>query len=868
MDAERRAELERRVRWEPDAAEPPIFARWEAGGCFAADPSSGREPYVIALPPPNVTGELHMGHALNGAIQDALIRLHRMRGYETLWICGTDHAGIGTENVVERQLRKAGTSRNELGREAFIRRVWEWRAEYGGKIIQQYKTLGCALDYEHERFTMDDGYVRAVLRTFVDLYGKGYIYRDNRIVNWCPGCASAISDLEVRYEHASDTLYDVRYRIEGTNDFLVVATVRPETILADTAVAVHPADDRYRHLVGQTAVVPLVDRPVPIVADEYVRMDFGTGALKITPGHDPNDFDIGRRHGLPELQAIGFDGRMTELAGPYAGLTAAEARERIRNDLFDQELLVKEHPYEHEVGHCDRSGDRIEPLISLQWFMRMDELARPARAVVRSGAVRFHPKTQENTYFHWMEALRPWCISRQLWWGHQLPVWYCPDGHVTVALDDPDTCAECGARELERDPDVLDTWFSSGLWPFATLGWPEETERLRAFYPGTVLSTARDIINLWVARMIMLGIEFLDEPPFRDVLVHSIIQAPDGRRMSKSLGTGIDPLDLVREHGADATRYGLLKMSSTQDVRFARGTIEEGARFANKLWNAARFVLLQTDPAATPAPAATEVVDRWLLSRLESAGREIVRLFDAYDMAGATKAIYAFVWNDFCDWYIEAAKARLYGDDAEARRSVSQTLLWALERILALVHPACPFVTEAIWGYLPGGRGLLLENPFPDFGADHADLDAEREMQAVLEAVSALRRLRADLELGPAEPLPVAAGDDFPQPALLVRLARAELANGDGAGDGGGIPITAGDHHLVVLGRDLAVRYRARLVELRDRAAAERDRARGKLANDGFTRRAPAAVVDAEREKERRFAREAAAIEARLAELA
>src|SRR4029079_18332447 len=448
------------ARYEPSTAEQPTFQRWEAAGVFGGVPESGRDPFVIALPLPNVTGDLHMGHALNGSYQDTLIRLRRMQGRDSLWICGTDHASIAVHAVIEKQLRAAGLTRWDLGRERFLERVSRWREETGATIIRQFKRLGCSLDYEHERFTMDAGYVDAVLTTFVELYGKGYIYRDNRMINWCPTCASTISDLEVRFEHAVDTLYEVRYRIAGTDDFLTVATVRPETILADTAVAVHPDDERYTHLVGRTAIVPLVEREVPIIADDYVKMDFGTGALKVTPGHDPNDFEIGRRHGLAELAAIGFDGHMTELAGEFAGLRVAEARDRVRDALFAQGLLRKEQPYEHEVGHCDRSGDRIEPLISLQWFMQMDELAKPANEAVRSGRVRFHPKNQENIYHDWMLNLRPWCISRQLWWGHQIPVWYCPDGHQTAARSEPEACAECGSRELERDPDVLDTWFS------------------------------------------------------------------------------------------------------------------------------------------------------------------------------------------------------------------------------------------------------------------------------------------------------------------------------------------------------------------------------------------------------------------------
>jgi valyl-tRNA synthetase len=839
----RRDELERRSRHDPAAVEPALFQRWESAGLFDADPKSPKEPFVIAVPPPNVTGELHMGHALNGAIQDTLIRLRKMQGYETLWICGTDHAGIATQNVVEKELRKEGKTRYDLGREAFVERVWEWCRQYGAAIIQQYKRLGCALDYGHERFTMDPGYQRAVMEVFVSLYRKGLLYRDNRIVNWCPSCASAISDLEVTHREETDVLYEVRYPVKGSEEVLTVATVRPETILADTAVAVHPGDDRYRHLVGKTAIVPIANREVPIIADEYVKRDFGSGALKITPGHDPNDFEIGRRHGLPEITVIGFDGRMNEEAGEFAGLSVGEARERVVERLRELGLLVGEKPYVHEVGHCDRSGDRIEPLISLQWFMEMRPLAEPALEVVRSGRVRFHPKTQENTYFNWMEQFRPWCVSRQLWWGHQIPVWYCPNGHVTVETTEPSACAECGSAELERDPDVLDTWFSSALWPFATLGWPEETERLQRFYPGDVLSTAREIINLWVSRMIMMGLEFRGDIPFEDVIVHSIIQAADGRRMSKSLGTGINPLDLVDRYGADATRYGLLKMSSTQDVRFSDGMIEEGAKLANKLWNASRFVLLQGDVSVEPAPGHTAPEDRWVVSRTAGAVDEVLRLIDRYDFAGAVKALYAFLWNDVCDWYVEAAKARLYGEDEEARREASATLLWVLERMLALGHPVMPFVTEEIWSFMPGDRELLMATPFPSVEGVERRPDLERKAEEAMEVISEARRLA-----GEGQEVEVTIPPEFLFRSVLDRVRGVQVVQG-----------TADVVPIVAARADRAT-LEARLGVVR----SELERARGKLSNERFVSGAPAAVVDAEREKASRFEAEAAELEQRL----
>ena len=843
MAGARRDELERRTRHQPEAVEGRLFERWERECGFSGDPESDAETYVIALPPPNVTGELHMGHALNGSIQDTLMRLHRMRGRNTLWICGTDHASIAVHAVIEKQLRAEGTTRIDVGREAFVERVWEWRRETGATIIQQLKRLGCTLDYEHERFTMDEGYVRAVMEMFVRLYDKGLIYRDNRIVNWCPGCGSTVSDLEVRHERAADALYEVRYPITGTDQFLTVATVRPETILADTAVAVHPDDDRYRHLVGKTAIVPIVGREVPIIADDYVKMDFGTGALKVTPGHDPNDFEIGRRHGLPEISVIGFDGRMSAEAGEFAGLAVGEARQKVIDRLFSEQLLHGERPYEHEVGHCDRTGDRIEPLISLQWFMQMDSLAAAANAEVRSGSVRFVPKNQEAIYFHWMDNIRPWCISRQLWWGHQIPVWYCPDGHRTVSVEPPAACGECGSAELERDPDVLDTWFSSALWPFATLGWPEPNERLATFYPGNVLVTARDIINLWVARMLMMGIEFMGEKPFSDVYITSIIQAADGRRMSKSLGTGVNPLDLIEQFGADGTRYGLLKMSSTQDVRFSEGMLDEGAKLANKLWNAARFVLLQTDPEAEPAPLATTAEDRWILSRLAGTIDDVLGQLDAYDFAAAVKGLYGFIWNDFCDWYVEAAKARLYGEDETARREVSATLVWVLERTVALAHPVMPFVTEEIWGFLPGERAMLLVSPVPEPQRDHRDPALEESARNDMEVVSEARRLAGEGE----RPLVTAA----PGSLFMALLERAKgVAVEHDAAAAAAVVVARGDRE------SLEAKLKA--------AVAEHERARSKLANEGFLARAPAQVVDAEREKAERFAGEVSDIQRRL----
>jgi valyl-tRNA synthetase len=663
------ADLQSSTRYDPSVLEPRIVEKWLESGLFHP-PAEGtaQENYSIAIPPPNVTGSLHMGHAFQDTIMDTLIRHHRMRGQRTKWILGTDHAGIATQTQVERALEEQGTSRDALGREAFIERVWQWRAQYGGQIIEQLKRLGASCDYEDERFTLDPDYVEAVLRVFVGLYDKGYIYRDRYLVNWDPGSRSAISDLEVEDREVVDTLCYIDYPLASGSGAITVATVRPETMLADTAIAVHPGDERYQRLIGETAILPLVGRRLKIIADDYVKPEFGTGALKITPGHDPNDFEIGRRHGLQQISVIGEDGRITtEAPERFAGMTVAEARRAVVAQLDQEGLIARTEELRHTVPFSQRSGERIEPLISLQWFMNMDELAKPAIDVVRSGRVRFHPRSQERVYLDWMENIRPWCISRQLWWGHQIPVWYRGE-ETYVGTTAPE------GEGWERDPDVLDTWFSSALWPFATLGWPHDTPELRAFYPTDVLVTARDIIFLWVARMIMMGLEFTDEIPFSDVYVHSIIQAPDHRRMSKSLGTGIDPLDLINgglrpsvfsgggsfpAYGADAVRWGLLAMSSGQDVSFSEDRIAQGQQLTNKLWNASRLVLLGVSERARAAIEPRTVEDRWILTRLERARAEVASRIDRYDFSHASLELYDFVYGKLCDWYLELVKPRL-----------------------------------------------------------------------------------------------------------------------------------------------------------------------------------------------------------------
>ncbi len=704
MDAKSRETLEATTRWDPGAVEQRVFERWIKGGWFHP-PAEGSpdENFSIAIPPPNVTGALHMGHALNGTIQDVLVRLNRMRGRNTMWILGTDHAGIATQSVVEKELANEGTQRRELGREKFIEKAWEWRYRYGNTIIEQYKRLGASCDYDRERFTLDEGYVSAVYRVFAELYSKGWIYRDNYMVNWDPGLHSAISDLEIENREVTDTLYEIAYPLEDGGE-LIVATVRPETMLADTAVAVSPDDERYRDVVGKHAILPLVERRLPVIADEHVDPEFGTGALKITPGHDPNDFEIGRKHDLPAISVIGEDGLITDEAPErFRGMTAADAQKAVVAELREQGLIRGEEPYAHTVPFSHRSGERIEPLISLQWFCRMDEMARRAIDVVNEGKVRITPDGARRQYLDSMERIPPWCISRQLWWGHRLPVWYRGD-ETHVGEQPPE------GEGWEQESDVLDTWFSSALWPYATLGWPDEkAPEYNAFFPTDVLVTARDIIALWVARMIMTSLEFTGEVPFSDVYVHSVIQAPDGRRMSKSLGTGIDPLDEIDEHGADALRFGLLAMTSTQDVRFSQARVQQGRDLANKMWNASRLVLMEARDDVEPGPRTDRVEDRWIASRLQRAIRSVTDSIAAYDFAHAALDLYDFFWSELCDWYLEIVKPRLYDGDEDA----SATLLWALEEVLALAHPLMPFVTEEIYSYLPNrpcrgtGRSLL-----------------------------------------------------------------------------------------------------------------------------------------------------------------
>jgi valyl-tRNA synthetase len=803
--------------YQPAGVETRWQETWEDEGLYAAGAGARRdETYVICVPPPNVTGELHMGHALNGSLQDVLVRWHRMQGYDTLWQPGYDHAGISTQNVMEKELAREGLSRQDVGRAAFVQRTWDWLEKTGRTIMGQFRRLGCSLDYSRERFTMDDDYVRAVMTFFVRLWDRGWIYRDNRIVNWCPFHQTAISDLEVVHEEMDDTLLTIRYPYADGDgrEGISIATVRPATILGDVAVAVHPDDERYASAVGREVVVPYTERRVPVIADARIDPAFGTGALKVTPGHDPLDFDIGRDAGLPEPIVIGLDGRMNEAAADLDGLTQEEAGARVVAWADGRGLVEKREPYRHSVGTCERCHSRIEPLVSLQWWCAMQEPARPALAALRERRVRYHPESQHRFAIASLEETPDWCISRQLWWGHQLPIWYCPDGHATVRVDLPTACAECGSEELERESDVLDTWFSSALWPCATLGWPDETPELARYYPGNVNSTAREIIRLWENRMIWTGLEVLGEVPFTDVIIHSTVLAVDGRRMSKSLGTGIDPMEPIEEYGADATRYGLLKISSTQDVRFSYGAIEEGRKLAIKLWNVARLILQHAE-GVTPALAPRDLEERWILARIDAARIELERAWSLFDFAASTDTLYHLVFDDFCDWYAEAIKSRLYDSDPAA----TATALAALERLLALLHPVMPHVTEEIWSQLPERETRLIVAQWPE--EDGRFADAAPALDRVQEAAHIFRRSGVQVALG--------SDDERRIFAAVVRPDRGR---------------TGGNRETEI-----------------ERLHKEVARAERMLANERFVANAPPEVVAAEREKLERYCRELAALE-------
>ena len=838
--------------FDPKAIEAGWYARWEEAGLFVADASSDKPKFTMCFPPPNITGELHMGHALQTALYDLLARYKRMAGYEVLFLPGYDHAAIATQNVIEKQLAAEGTTKEQLGREAFAARVDAWYESVGATIINQLRLLGASMDWTRLRFTMDARYVRSVMTAFVAFYERGWIYRAPRIVNWCPRDKSAISDLEIEWEEHHDTLFYIRYPVEGGGE-VIIATVRPETMLADTGVAVNPTDDRYKNLIGKTAILPLVGRKLPIVADEAVEKDFGTGALKVTPGHDPMDYDIGQRHSLEIINGMHPDGRMNVPGLPYDGMPALEAREKVVADLKAQGFLVKDEPYTHDVGHCDRCHAVIEPLISEQWWLRMEVMRDKALAASAAGKVTWHPDRYERTYLDWLRGLRDWNIGRQLWLGHRVPVYYCENGHQIVAVDRPRECGECGSAQLTQDPDVLDTWFSSALWPFATLGWPEETEDLMAFYPTDLNSTAREIINLWVSRMIMTGLEFMGEAPFRDVAIHCVVQAADGRRMSKSLGTGVDPRDLMAKYGSDALRAWADSVAmSSQDVRFDESRVEGYRRFCNKLWNAVRLVLSSPGTPPAGAPGTLEIhehlEDRWILSRLSYAGSTVTAGIEAFTFQESMAAAYAFAWNEFCDWYLEAAKERLRAGDAAAQ----DVAYLCLDNVLRLLHPFMPFVTEELWSRLPGHSDFLMRAPWPQLQDKFVDPAAEESFAQVMRIVEEVRAHRQAAGAPPrGGTLTLEDPIDHSIATLAARLAWVELVDEVE----GGVPLAATPGRVAFpSGGEGDARRKAELKRHKEELA----KTEAKLANPEFRAKAPPEIV---RKLEERAAELRAAID-------
>ncbi|MDD2579622.1 MAG: valine--tRNA ligase [Eubacteriales bacterium] len=858
--------------FDPAPHEERLYREWQEKGYFTPQPDPEKEPFTIVIPPPNITGQLHMGHALDNTLQDILIRTRRMQGYAALWLPGTDHASIATEARIVETMRQEGVDKETLGRDGFLERAWAWKEEYGGRIIDQLKRLGASCDWSRERFTLDDGLSQAVQEVFVRLYDKDLIYRGERIINWCPRCLTSISDAEVEYEDQEGRFYHIRYPLADGGGHVDLATTRPETMLGDTAVAVHPEDDRYAHLVGRQVILPLTGRTIPVIADPYVDREFGTGVVKITPAHDPNDFEVGQRHDLPTINIMTDDAHINEKGGVYAGLERQEARRRVVADLEKEGLLLKTEPHRHNVGTCYRCHTVVEPRLSFQWFVRMKPLAEPAIEAVRAGETRFVPERFEKIYFNWMENIRDWCISRQLWWGHRIPAWYCDDcGEVAVSRAAPSTCPSCGSARLRQDEDTLDTWFSSALWPFSTLGWPEKTVDLAYFYPTSVLVTAYDIIFFWVARMIFSALEQTGEVPFHTVFIHGIIRDAEGRKMSKSLGNGIDPLELIDAYGADALRYALVNGTAPgHDQRFQQEKIEAGRNFINKIWNSLRFVVMNLEDAADlslPAPDDLTLEDSWILSRLQTLKEEVSANIDKYELGIAIGKIYSFIWDSYCDWYIELSKARLQETAGTGRRTAQAVLVHVLGEAMQLLHPFMPFVSESVWQQLNQTQESIMVSAWPTADDAYRFPRQEEAMENLMEAIRAIRTVRSDLGVPPSRKasLIVVSEDAAIRQrmqdgeAFLRRLAGIEDMTVQS--DKQDVPPTAvaalfpgGALYLPLSGLiDIQLEIE-RLQKEKENLEQEVRRVEGKLANEQFTSRAPEKVVQAERDKLGRYA--------------
>jgi valyl-tRNA synthetase len=858
--------------YDPKRIEEKWYQVWEKAGLFAARADGARPPYCIVIPPPNITGSLHMGHALNNTLQDILIRFKRMQGYDALWMPGTDHAGIATQNVVERMLAKEGKNRHSLGREAFIERVWQWKAESGGLILKQLKRLGCSCDWSRERFTMDEGLSRAVREVFVRLYEEGLIYKGDYIINWCPRCLTALADLEVEHDPHEGYLYYIKYPLVGREGAVTVATTRPETLLGDTAVAVHPEDKRYRALHGATLQLPVLARKIPLITDPYVSPEFGTGALKITPAHDFNDFEVAKRHGLPAIKVINEQGLMTEEAGKYRGMDRFGCREKILKDLKSDGLLIKMERYHVPVGHCYRCRTVVEPLISQQWFVAVKALAEPALAAVEQSRLRLIPATWERSFFDWMTNIRDWCISRQIWWGHRIPAWTCPQcGQVLVTREDPSSCPHCGSEELVQETDVLDTWFSSALWPFSTLGWPDQTPELKLFYPTSVLVTAFDILFFWVARMLMMGLHCLGEVPFREVYIHALVRDPEGQKMSKSKGNIIDPLDLMDAYGTDAFRFSLAAFAAMgRDIRLSEERLAGYRNFANKIWNAARFTLMNLGDfvsVAGPDDRPLTSAEAWILSRLQRVVEQTAASLDSYDFDQAANTLYQFTWHEFCDWYLEFIKPQLApAAEPGARRHCQRVLVEVMSQLLRVLHPFMPFLTEEIWHKLPGTEGSIMVAPYPRAEPARLNPAAESEIALVMNTITAIRNMRAEMNVPPASLVEILVYSQEERPVeLLARHAQAIALLGrvDGLRFNPEATAPAAAAKAVILSPegasidiimpltgliDFAEEDR-RLAREMEKVRKELGQAQKKLANEDFLGKAPAEVVQKEKER-------------------
>ena len=852
-------ELEK--QYNPKNVEDRIYKSWLDAKYFHAKREPGKKTYTIVIPPPNITGQLHMGHALDNTLQDILIRYHRMAGYDTLWVPGTDHASIATEAKIVEAMKKEGLTKEDIGRDKFLERAWAWKAQYGGRIIEQLKKMGSSCDWDRERFTLDEGCSKAVNEVFCNLYEKGLIYRGERIINWCPHCLTSISDAEVEYEEQAGHFWHLRYPFKDGSGYLELATTRPETLLGDTAVAVNPNDERYKDVVGKTLILPLVHREIPVVADDYVEMDFGTGVVKITPAHDPNDFEVGLRHNLEVINVLTPDAKITDDYPKYAGMDRYEARKAIVEDLKAEGALVEIEDYSHNVGTCYRCGTTVEPRVSKQWFVKMKPLAGPAIDAVKNGDTRFIPQRFEKVYFHWLENIRDWCISRQLWWGHRIPAWYCADcGEITVSRTAPTACPHCGSKNIEQDPDTLDTWFSSALWPFSTLGWPEETEDYKHYYPTNTLVTGYDIIPFWVMRMMFSGLEQTGQVPFDTVLIHGLVRDAQGRKMSKSLGNGIDPLEIIDKYGADALRFTLATGNSPgNDMRFSDERVEASRNFANKIWNAARFILMNL-PENEPAPyipQALAIEDKWILSQYNTLVSGVTDSLEKFELGMAVQKLYDFIWDVFCDWYIEIAKIRLNGDDEEQKATVRAVLVYVMSNTLKLLHPFMPFITEEIWQTLPHTGESIMISDWPKADSALNFAAEEAEMSRIMTAIKAVRNRRAEMNVAPSKKAKIfietAYADTFLKGTVFFkRLASAsevEVAAHFDDMDSAVSIITESARLYIPM--DELVDFKAELARLNKEKAGvqkELDFVNNKLNNENFVNKAPAAVVEGQRQ--------------------